>query len=118
MSDAIIGAIGTVIVGLLVYYGNKITNRARANLDNANANAVDVQTFKELVTRVDGLADDLTKEKEKTGYLWGYVIQFLEDYHRRGIKPPDPPKALESDPLIAKFFANTRAKRKTDKKKK
>ena len=115
MTETIL-AIVTAITGLLSVVSLYNSNRAKAQLDRANATAVDATTFQNLVDKVNKLSTDLTAEQEKTGYLWGYVIQFLEDYNRRNIRPPTPPKALESDPLIAKFFS-VREKKQTPKRK-
>jgi hypothetical protein len=105
MDDLTWGALATMFGALLVYLANRYTT-------NANRTAVDVRAFQSLVKQVEELSEKINRSEQKNSYLWSYVIALLEDYDERNIDPPAPPKALESDPLIRKFYE----KRKSEPK--
>lgn len=112
-----------VIASIISFIGGLATSRA-------NASAVDVKTFRDLVEQVQALSDDLRKVKkdasdeigkmrdefdkleDKNSVLWQYVYAMIEYMGKQGVEPLQPPKELESDPKLMKMLIEMRKGKK------
>ncbi|RPH37473.1 hypothetical protein EHM92_02595 [bacterium] len=108
---SIIAAIASVVGGAIVFFGNRATNQAKARKDKADANAVEIETFQELVEKVRELSDEVINLKReqsmfisKNTALWQYVYALLEYIVQIGKQPPLPPHELETDPKLMKII--------------
>jgi len=119
MSDSdLIQAVATVIVALIVLFGNRGQSKASARVDLSNANAVDIETFQELVCKVGELSDELLKIKQelaevksalltlRTRYkaLWKFLIECINIMRRHGLRPPAPPSELLDEPELLELL--------------
>lgn len=96
--------ISAVIGGLIVYIGQKAVNAA-------NANAIDVKTFRDLIADVANLSTKMTRlEKRSMAYLQ-YIYALLEYIRHCEGTPPLPPLELESDPELMKVIDEIRNKK-------
>jgi len=104
---AIIAAIpGTIIA--LIALGKIPIERKKVQTDG---NAVDVETFDRLVSRVEEQSDELVNVRKqitlfdsKNRALWHYVYELIDYIIGKGLTPPVPPVYLESDPKLARIF--------------
>ncbi|RPI95518.1 MAG: hypothetical protein EHM40_02890 [Chloroflexi bacterium] len=108
---SIIAAIASVVGGAIVFFGNRATNQAKARKDKADASAVEIETFQELVDKVRELSDEVINLKReqsmfisKNTALWQYVYALLEYIVQIGKQPPLPPLELETDPKLMKII--------------
>jgi outer membrane murein-binding lipoprotein Lpp len=108
-----------VIMSIISFIGGLATSRA-------NASAVDIRTFRELVAEVQALSSDLRKVKKDAGeemekvhdeieklddknrVLWQYVYSLIEHMGRNNVDPLQPPRELESDPKLMKMLVELR----------
>jgi glutamine synthetase type III len=106
-----------VVTAIIAYIGGLATSKA-------NANAINIKTFQDLVTQVQALSIDLKKAREESSleiekvrddldklerkniYLWQYVYALLEHLGRNEISPLNPPKELESDAKLMKLISD------------
>jgi len=79
----------------------------------ADSNAVDVETFEKLVSKVEKQSDELVTVRRqvwalesKNQALWHYVYELLEFVIGKDMEPPLPPIALESDPKLFRLINN------------
>lgn len=86
-----------IITGGITYAAGRLTNRA-------NANAVDVKTFQELVDRVSKMSDDMILIKSSNTALWSYVYDLIEFIISKGHIPPQPPSELDTNPKLIKLL--------------
>jgi vesicle coat complex subunit len=105
----------TIIAAVISFIGGLATSRA-------NATAINIKTFQDLVTQVQALSIDLKKAREESSLeienvrdeldrlddknraLWQYVYALIEAFGRGDKEPPRPPKELESDPKLMKIL--------------
>jgi hypothetical protein len=113
-----------VIASIISFIGGLATSRA-------NASAVNVKTFQDLIAQVQALStdlkiarqeasdeiekvrDELDRLDDKNRVLWQYVYALIEQVSRHE-HPLKPPKELESDPKLMKMiqeFERGRAKK-------
>lgn len=97
MGDAVLQFLGVLAGALLIFFGNRFVNRA-------NANAVDVKTFQELVDKVGHISDDLLLVKSSNTALWSYVYDLIEFIISKGHIPPQPPAELDTNPKLIKLL--------------
>lgn len=95
--DNITGIIIAIIGGGFAFISGRMTNRA-------NANAVDVKTFQELVEKVSKLSEDLNLVKSSNTALWSYVYDLIEFIISKGHIPPPPPVELDTNPKLLKLL--------------
>jgi glutamine synthetase type III len=107
----------TIIAAVISFLGGLATSRA-------NATAINIKTFQDLVTQVQALSIDLQKAREESSleiekvrddldklerkniYLWQYVYALLEHLGRHDVVPLNPPKELESDAKLMKLLSD------------
>ena len=108
--DVVIPAIATVIGALLVYLGNYLTSKSRSRRDEAEANAVDVKTLRDLASDVRDLSEKVNKIEAKNTILWQYVYALLDHIREKGGVPPLPPVELETDPKLMKIISEIKGR--------
>jgi glutamine synthetase type III len=107
--------LGTILVSVIAYLGGLATSKA-------NATAVNVKTFQDLVNQVQALSKDLQKARDdasaeidkvrdelssletKNRVLWQYVYAMIEHMGRNDVDPLPPPEELKSDPKLMKMI--------------
>lgn len=97
MGDAVLQLVGVVAGAAFLYLGSRIINKA-------NATAVDIKTFNELVDKVGKLSDDLNTVKSSNSALWSYVYDLIEFIISKGHTPPLPPAELDTNPKLIKLL--------------
>lgn len=100
-----------IVATIIVFIGGMATAKARASADNAQATAVNVDTFQKLIKQVQDLTkevgdvrDEVADIKDKNRVLWQYVYGMIEHMRRHKVKPLPPPRELESDPVLMKLI--------------
>lgn len=99
---SLIGVLGTVLGGLIVYYSNK-------NFNNAKTQDLSVDTYLKLSKRIDDLEERDAKKEERIDWLQNELRRYINAYSL-AIKyihyniPGDIPNFLETDPAITKVL--------------
>lgn len=100
--------LSAVLGGLIVYLAQKKVNLA-------NADSLNVDTFRKLMQDVTALStkvNDLDRKnaalERKNTALWQYVYSLLDHICKCGEIPPEPPSELESDPKLMAIIGRLR----------
>lgn len=111
---AVIAAISSVVAIVTSYQSNK----SKMRWENAQTNAVNVETFQGLVKDVGELTKKYNDLDRKYSILWQYTLALIENDKRHRIKPVPPPTELQTDPQLMKLIVvEPKEKRKVSKKK-
>ena len=109
--DNWLGALATVIVGVLALVGMRAVNKA-------NSEAVRIETLQKLIDdkiakheKIIQLQDGLDAQKERTdklernnSALWRYVYSLIEFIKSHRLVPPSPPEEIKSDPKLMELL--------------
>lgn len=76
----------------------------RAEARSAQANTIESQG-----RSLDDAWEEIDKLKKRLSVTTVYLVQLIESHRANGIKPPEPPDEMKSDPEIIKLFGSRRA---------
>jgi flagellar motor component MotA len=121
--DKILGIIAAVN-GLVAVISLWRSNKAKAQFDVSQANAVDIKAFQDLIDKVSKQGDEISVlrdvlDKMKRDYqaLWRYMVKLLEQMRRKNIKPVEPDEDFPTDPELLSLIHFDIPKQKRPKKK-
>ena len=107
--------IALIAGGILGFIGNRAINKAQVR-------SIDAHSVIDLTRQVAELSEKLVKTNEhiaknseridkvesKMAAMWTYIYKLVEYIRKHKLIPPQPPKELESDPMIIKLFKHTK----------